>query len=232
MTFVDLFAGIGGISLGLERAGHTCVGQVEIEDYPFQVLEKHWPHVPKIRDVKDFEGHEFGAFDLLTGGYPCQPFSKAAHGNRYGDQHEAHLWPEVLRIIRAVRPKLVLLENVAGHLELGFDRVLGDLAESGYDAEWDCIPASAVGAPHRRDRLFIVAYPDCSGESLEPIDDEARLMPQVKNIGWPEWEAHPGLVGVDDGLSRGLDRARLKTLGNAVVPQVAEWIGHKLREVE
>jgi DNA (cytosine-5)-methyltransferase 1 len=163
VKFVSLFAGIGGIDLGLERAGHTCVGQVEIDEYATRVLQKHWPDTPRIRDVRDFHGHEFGPFDLLTGGYPCQPFSKA--GNRRGEADPRHLWPEVHRIIRNVRPRFVLLENVPGHLSLGFGRVLGDLAESGYDAEWDCIPASAVGAPHQRDRVWIVAYPD--GDGLE-----------------------------------------------------------------
>ena len=229
MKFVSLFAGIGGLDLGLERTGHECIGQVEWADYPYAVLEKHWPDVPKIRDVKDFHGTEFGKFDLLVGGYPCQPFSKAAHSKRYGDQHEAHLWPQVHRIICNVRPSFVLLENVAGHLELGFDRVLGDLAESGYDAEWDCIPASAVGAPHRRDRVFIIAYPNDDSESDCGEHDETRLMSQVR-VPFREWPDPPENLGVANGVSRRLDR--LRGLGNAVVPQVAEWIGERLKEIE
>jgi len=227
MKFVSLFAGIGGFDLGLERAGHKCVGQVEWADYPFKILEKHWPDVPKIRDVKDFHGTEFGEFDLLVGGYPCQPFSVA--GKRKGEDDERHLWPEVHRIIRAVRPKYVLLENVAGHLALGFGRVLGDLAESGYDAEWDCIPASSIGAPHRRDRVFIVAYPNSSSEPDERQYDEARFMPEVR-IPVREWPDPPEGLGVANGVSRRLDR--LKGLGNAVVPAVAQWIGHRLKERE
>jgi DNA (cytosine-5)-methyltransferase 1 len=89
MKFVSLFAGIGGIDLGLERAGHTCVGQVEIDDYATRVLAKHWPNTPRLRDVRDFQGHEFGEFDLLTGGYPCQPFSYA--GARGGENDPRHL---------------------------------------------------------------------------------------------------------------------------------------------
>jgi DNA (cytosine-5)-methyltransferase 1 len=323
MQFVSLFAGIGGIDLGLERAGHTCVGQVEIDDYATCVLEKHWPDTPRLRDVREFEGHEFGEFDLLTGGYPCQPFSMA--GQRKGEQDERHLWPEVHRIICNVRPKFVLLENVTGHLSLGFGRVLGDLAESGYDAQWDCIPAAAVGAPHRRDRVFILAtrktqmadsddngqsatekrngiakrshanapgtnaakqpkrrsgesrsvdsnannavadsnsigcvhgqttqhstkrkqhaQRDASASSATLADSacgtsrqqEPHRIPQTtrtaklgKRSSKPRpfnnwWEAEPDVGRVADGVPNRVDR--LKALGNAVVPQVAEWIG-------
>ena len=173
MKFVSLFAGIGGIDLGLERAGHECIGQVEIDDYATRVLERHWPNTPRIRDVRDFHGHEFGHFDMLVGGYPCQPFSLA--GSRKGERDERHLWPEVHRILRNVRPKYLFVENVTGHLSLGFGRVLGDLAESGYDAEWDCIPAAAVGANHRRDRVFIIGQrrdvADTQGESGDGVND-------------------------------------------------------------
>ena len=178
MTFVELFAGIGGISLGLERAGHTCVGQVEIDSYCTQILNKHWPEVPKHDDVRTFQGTEFGTFDLLTGGYPCQPFSVA--GNRAGETDERHLWPEMHRIIRNVRPRLVLLENVTGHLSLGFGRVLGDLAEIGYDTERRCISAAAVGAPHRRDRVFLVAYPE--GEHCNVSNHHSRVSAQSGKV--------------------------------------------------
>jgi DNA (cytosine-5)-methyltransferase 1 len=265
MRFVSLFAGIGGIDLGLERAGHTCVGQVEIDDYATRVLEKHWPDTPRLRDVREFEGHEFGEFDLLTGGYPCQPFSMA--GQRKGEHDERHLWPEVHRIICNVRPQYVLLENVTGHLSLGFGRVLGDLAESGYDAQWDCIPAAAVGAPHRRDRVFILAtrrtqmadsnsigcvhgqttqhstkrkqyaQRDASASSStmadaahsnvsKPAKGQNRtkfnkLPLQLRRSSW--WQIEPDVGRVADGIPDRVDR--LKGLGNAVVPQVAEWIG-------
>lgn len=270
MTFVSLFAGVGGIDLGLERAGMRCVGQVEIDEYATRVLERHWPSTPRIRDVRDFHGTEFGPFDLLTGGYPCQPFSLA--GARLGESDERHLWPEVLRIIRNVRPRLVLLENVPGHLSLGFGRVLGDLAESGYDAEWDCIPAATVGAPHRRDRLWIVAYPDHSrsglgraesagwpfvvgggslaypdqqrphlgaaaydgqsvrhivGNGAEPQSRRHELEPGTARFG--RWEPEPDVGRVAHGIPNRVDR--LRTLGNAVVPQVAEHIGRRLMEV-
>jgi DNA (cytosine-5)-methyltransferase 1 len=223
---VSLFAGIGGIDLGLERAGHECVGQVEIDPYCQAVLARHWPDTPRIADVRDFHGTEFGPFDLLTGGYPCQPFSHA--GDQVGDKHEAHLWPEVRRIIRNVRPRLVLLENVIGHLSIGFGDVLADLASSGYDAEWDCIPASAVGAPHRRDRLWVVAHAHSDSEPTSALDDEARWLPAPTRTRWPDWTPDPATLGMDDGLPRRLDGPRLEALGNAVVPQVAELIGRRL----
>ena len=226
MKFVSLFAGIGGIDYGLERAGHTCVGQVEIDPYCTRVLEKHWPHTPRIRDVKNFAGHEFGPFGLLAGGYPCQPFSHA--GDQQGASHEHHLWPEVERIIRVTRPRFVLLENVVGHLSIGFDQVLADLAAIGYDATWDCIPASAVGAPHQRDRLWVVAYPDSYSEPAEPVDVEALWGAPPAGVRWPEWTPDPATLGMDDGLPRGMDRRRVKALGNAVVPAVAELIGRRL----
>jgi DNA (cytosine-5)-methyltransferase 1 len=267
LRFVSLFAGIGGIDLGLERAGHTCVGQVEIDDYATKVLEKHWPNIPRIRDVRSFEGHEFGEFDLLTGGYPCQPFSYA--GPRGGENDPRHLWPEVNRIIRTVRPKFILLENVPGHLSLGFGRVLGDLAESGYDARWDCIPAAAVGAPHRRDRVFILAHAISFNRRAElqwgskpigpiagnPSGDRPMAHSKVNHVSGQEslspssqgeecqsgecssrprpfndwWKVEPKVDRVADGVPARMDR--LRTLGNAVVPQVIEWIGRNwLRE--
>jgi len=268
---VSLFAGIGGIDLGLERAGMTCVGQVEWESFPQAVLQKHWPDVPKIEDVRDFDGHEFGEFDLLAGGYPCQPFSVA--GSRKGKDDIRHLWPEVHRIIRNVRPRVVLLENVTGHLSLGFSDVLGDLASCGYDAEWDCIPAAAVGAPHRRDRVFIVATKraesmantksqfsdgsnnhtrkclasrpstklgDSSGQTHVADTDGAGFKKQHAatvtnrpghsarsiNSFRREWPAEPNVGRVAHGVPNRVDR--LKGLGNAVVPQVAEYIGRRI----
>lgn len=237
MRFVSLFAGIGGMCLGLERAGHECVGQVEIDPWARSVLDKRWPHVHKESDVRNVEGAEFPKYDLLTAGYPCQPFSYA--GKQRGERDPRHLWPEAYRIIRNVRPRYVLLENVPGHLALGFGRVLGDLAEIGYDAEWDCIPAAAVGAPHRRDRVFIVAYPNGEPEpvlhcgsrqagsraatSTRAVDS---LDAYRREVGHRQWGAEPGVGRVVDGVPPAVDRIR--GLGNAVVPQVAEWIGLRL----
>lgn len=160
LTFGSLFAGIGGIDLGLERAGMRCLWQVEKDDYASKVLAKHWPHVARFRDVRDCGVGNLDTVDLIAGGFPCQPHSLA--GKRQGSADDRDLWGEFARIIRELKPWWVLAENVPGLLssENGrfFGGVLRDLAALGYDAEWYCIPAAAVGAPHRRDRVFIVAY--------------------------------------------------------------------------
>jgi DNA (cytosine-5)-methyltransferase 1 len=150
LTFGSLFAGIGGMDLGLERAGMVCRWQVEIDDYCRRVLAKHWPDVPKYGDIREVTGGELERVDLICGGFPCQDISNA--GKRAGiDGERSGLWSEYIRLVRVLRPRYVLVENVAALLGRGIDRVLGDLAASGYDAEWDCIPAAAVGAPHLRE---------------------------------------------------------------------------------
>jgi DNA (cytosine-5)-methyltransferase 1 len=157
LTVGSLFSGIGGFDLGLERAGMTVVWQVENEPYCNKVLAKHWPHVTRYGDIKEIDWSEVERPDLICGGFPCQPVSLA--GKRLAQEDERWLWPEVDRCIRALRPRYALLENVPGLLSAGMSDVLGDLAACGYDAEWDCIPAAAVGAPHLRYRVWIVAYP-------------------------------------------------------------------------
>jgi len=157
LTYVSFFSGIGGIDLGLDRAGWTCRAQVEIDPYCRRVLEKHWPDVPRFGDIKELTGHELPRTTLVAGGFPCQPVSLA--GRRRGAADERWLWPEFARLLGVLRPPLVLLENVPGLLAGGgMGAVLGDLAALGYDAEWDCIPAAAFGSPHLRYRVFIVAY--------------------------------------------------------------------------
>ena len=161
MTFGELFAGIGGFSLGLERAGMTCKWQVEIDPYATAVLNKHWPDVPKHDDVRTFppthtHTHDY-TVDLICGGFPCQDISVAGKGAGLAGERSG-LWNDFARIIRTVRPRWVVIENVPALTARGLGTVLGDLAEIGFDAEWHCIPASAVGAPHRRERLWIVAH--------------------------------------------------------------------------
>jgi len=155
-TFGSLFAGIGGIDLGLERAGWTCKWQVEIDPYCQAVLKKHWPTVPKFGDVRKLSGKELCSVDLIAGGFPCQPVSTA--GKQRGKEDPRWLWPQFARIISVLRPRFVLVENVPGLFTHGFGEVLGGLAACGYDAEWDCIPAATFGAPHLRYRIFIVAH--------------------------------------------------------------------------
>ena len=157
MTFGELFAGIGGFSLGLERAGMTCKWQVEIDPYATAVLRKHWPDVPKHDDVRTFPPtHDGYSVDLVCGGFPCQDISLAGKGAGLAGARSG-LWHEFARIIGDLRPRYVVVENVAALLNRGMGTVLGDLSSLGYDAEWHVIPASAVGAPHRRDRVWIVA---------------------------------------------------------------------------
>ena len=156
MKVGSLFSGIGGLDLGLERAGMDVIWQSEIDLYACKVLNKHWPTVPNLGNIKEIDWSQVERPDVICGGYPCQPFSQA--GNRQGEGDARHLWPWVRTCIAELRPRYAVLENVRGHLSLGFGTVLGDLASIGYDTEWQVIPAAAVGAPHRRDRVFIVAY--------------------------------------------------------------------------
>jgi len=160
---LDLFSGIGGFSLGLERSGaFKTVAFCEIDTFPRKVLAKHWPNVPIYGDIRELTAERLAAdgiaVDAICGGFPCQDISHA--GKRAGIEGErSGLWFEYARLIGELRPRYVFVENVSALLNRGIDRVLGDLAALGYDAEWHCIPASAVGAPHRRDRIWIVAYP-------------------------------------------------------------------------
>jgi len=156
MTFGSLFAGIGGLDLGLERAGMACKWQVEIDDYATRVLAKHWPDVHRERDVRTCGAANLAPVDLICGGFPCQDISIA--GAKAGiDGAKSGLWREFARLISELRPRYVLVENVSALLSRGMGRVLGDLAAIGYDAEWSTLQACALGAPHPRERMFIVA---------------------------------------------------------------------------
>src|SRR3990167_9586052 len=149
-TFGSLFAGIGGLDLGLERAGWRCRWQVEIDPFCQRVLAKHWPDVARHGDVRSSPLADTERVDLICGGFPCQPVSHDGH--QLVEADERWLWPDFARCIRALRPRFILLENVTGLLARGFGQVLSDLARIGYDAEWESLPASAFGAPHRRER--------------------------------------------------------------------------------
>jgi len=156
LTVGSLFSGIGGLDLGLERAGMEVIWQVENDPYCNKVLAKHWPEVKRYGDIKDIDWSEVERPDLVCGGFPCQPVSVA--GKRLGTEDERWLWPEFRRCLRGVGPRFVFVENVPGLLAGGMGDVLGDLAGLGYDAEWESLPASAFGAPHLRYRVFIVAH--------------------------------------------------------------------------
>ena len=169
MRALDLFSGIGGIALAAEWAGIETAAFCEIEPYCRRVLARHWPGVPIYEDVRELTRESLerdgvmndGAIDLICGGYPCQPFSTA--GKRRGKADDRHLWPEMFRLIRELRPAWVVGENVAGHVSLGLDDVLSDLESEGYTCRAFLIPAAGVGAPHKRERVFIVAHADGFG---------------------------------------------------------------------
>ena len=155
----SLFSGYGGLDMAVEAVtGATPAWFVEFDKAPSKILAHHWPDVPNYGDVTKINWETMPPVDILTGGYPCQPFSQA--GQRKGTNDDRHLWPYVREAIRVLRPRFTILENVAGHRSLGFDRVLGDMAEDGLHVRWTSIRASDVGAPHHRERLFIVASPD------------------------------------------------------------------------
>ena len=297
--FGSLFAGIGGIDLGLERAGMTCAWQVEIDPYCLKVLEKHWPDVPKHGDIRDIKTLPY--VDLIAGGFPCPPVSLAAAGKRQFEDDPRWLWPEFYRIICEVKPEWVLAENVPGLLSARdgrlFAGILRDLADVGYCVEWESIPACAFGAPHIRYRTFILAHseyvgwekrPDVfsgsrdgrtsnlfdnagktseimantsragqlrekqlennnqserrgrgfntnkkgeiSGEIPHPSEQrlEGRWEGLLGQSSW--WSVEPDVGRVAHGVPSRVDR--LRALGNAVVPQVAEWIGERIMEYE
>lgn len=236
LRVLDLFSGIGGFSLGLERTGgFKTVAFCEIDPFCRRVLAKHWPEVPNLGDVSTAE---FPKAEVITAGFPCQDISSA--GNRSDRAGVAGtrsgLFWEVVRAIRVVRPAHVVLENVAALLDRGMGIVLGALAESGYDAEWDCIPAAAAGAPCIRDRLFIAANPYGAGRrGLEErnLFAEAGVAPprrrHVDGLDLAEtgpWSSMPDVLRVDYGVPS--VPHRLRALGNAVVPQIPELIGQAI----
>jgi DNA (cytosine-5)-methyltransferase 1 len=179
---LDLFSGIGGFSLGLERSGgFKTVAFCEVEPFCVKVLNKHWPEVPVYGDIRELNADRLAAdgiaVDAICGGFPCQDISMAGKGAGIEGERSG-LWSEYARLIGELRPRYVFVENVAALLSRGLDRVLGDLAALGYDAEWHCIPASAIGAPHRRDRIWIMAY--AAGQRFK----ESRKLRSVESAQW------------------------------------------------
>ena len=245
MRHLDLFSGIGGFALGLNRAGFETIAFCEIDSFCQRVLKKHWPDVPIIEDVKDAEKFDaIGEVDIITGGYPCQPFSGA--GLKRGDTDDRHLWPAMFEIIRRKRPTWVIGENVAGHVSMGLDQVLSDLEGEDYQARAFIIPACYVDSPQRRDRCWILAHAESSGSgrgSSEEHRADQRLLlqeEQERSQVWSEierrgllrrWDKTQSPVrGMVDGVPDWVDR--VKSLGNAVVPQIPEIIGRSIMEIE
>lgn len=225
-TVLSLFAGIGGLDLGLERAGMQVVAQAEIDPHACKVLQKHWPDVPNLGDVTTIDWREagLGRIDVICGGFPCQDISIAGSGAGLEGEHSG-LWTEFARAIRDIRPRYVIVENSPALPVRGLGSVVGDLALLGYDAEWDCIPAAAVAARHLRARTWIVAYPAGNGNGLAQETVQAGW-PRALDSDW--WATEPDVVRVADGLPDRVDR--LRCLGNAVVPQVAEYVGALVME--
>jgi DNA (cytosine-5)-methyltransferase 1 len=289
VTFGSLFAGIGGIDLGFERCGMKCRWQVEINDYAQKVLAKHWPAVHRERDIRECSTRNLERVDIIAGGFPCQDISYAGLGAGL-DGERSGLFFEAIRLVRELQPRAVVLENVAALLTRGLDRVLGTLAEIGYDAEWHCIPAAYVGAPHIRDRVFVLAYAnsqhgrasraskaqaratvaiDAASKQSRPMADSRCKLRESRTSKRPRsesqakrgsaanddkrcgedvadtegvhaqgfnnrsgqeqswrsswWAVEPDVGRVAHGIPARVDR--LRGLGNAVVPQVAEFVG-------
>ena len=235
MRFGSLFAGIGGFDLGLERAGMECVWQVEIDPFCRKVLEKHWPNVRRYEDVRTVGKHNLEPVDLICGGFPCQDISNV--GERAGIAGErSGLWSEFYRIIRELRPSIVIIENSIALLIRGLHRVLCDLAACGFDAEWQPVLASDFTLPHRRERLFIVAYANRQhgkeGMGSESFGTKEVFPRSARERMAVRVQAADRFVGMDDGVSGTAYRLRGHALGNAVVPQVAEWIGERIMKAE
>jgi DNA (cytosine-5)-methyltransferase 1 len=240
LKVLDLFSGIGGFSLGLERTGgFETVAFCEIEEFPRKILNKHWPEVPCYHDIKELTSERLAsdgiAVDVVCGGFPCQDISTA--GRMAGiEASRSGLWREVIRLVRDIRPKIAVLENVTALLNGGLSVILGELAKIGYDAEWHCIRASRFGLPHIRDRVWIIAYARRTGWKRLVTDDclsRAAKTPfskfSDKDIGsWLQMVSRQCGLRNGDGLSLAVDRSRLKTLGNAVVPQIPELIGNAI----
>lgn len=253
MRVLDLFSGIGGFSLGLERAGMKTVAFCEIEPFCRRVLAKHWPGVPCYEDVRTLTAARLAAdgisVDLICGGFPCQDISLAGSGAGLGGARSG-LWWEYARLISELRPGWAIIENVTALRSRGLDGVLGALASLGYDAEWHCVPASAVGAPHRRDRLWIVAHANSVGSSpcyrdqvgrtdnpsgSNPARERRNVFDTLADGRADEprqrhWGTEPGVGRVADGVPGRVDR--LKALGNSVVPQIPELIGRAILRAE
>jgi DNA (cytosine-5)-methyltransferase 1 len=250
LTHFSLFTGIGGLDLSAEWAGFQTVGQCEWADYPTKVLEKHWPDVPRWRDIRSVtkqsvEDRGISAIDIISGGFPCQPFSVA--GLKKGKDDDRYLWPEMCRVISELQPTWVFGENVANIVNMALDQVLSDLENINYTVQPFIIPACAVNSFDRRDRTFIIAH--INSKLRKTHDYETKMgckQSEAYSKKWAEFQFVVGgnytfsfqekdeskLCGDDDGVRNRLDEDRLKCLGNAVKPQQAYPIFQAIADIE
>ncbi len=240
LRVLDLFSGIGGFSLGLERTGgFETVAFCEIEEFPRRVLAKHWPEVPCYRDVRELTADRLAAdgiaVDVIAGGFPCQDLSTAGTGRGLRGERSG-LWSEYARLVGELRPVFVIVENSPELLNGWLGDILGPLAAFGYNAEWECIPAAAVGAPHRRDRLWLIAYPTGFRlprqggllNAIHPAPDSYREASGL--VDAVQRNALPFVCDRHDGVSKRLAELGLHGLGNAVVPEIPHQIGNAILE--
>lgn len=245
LTHLSLFSGVGGLDLAAEWAGFTTVGQCEFADYPYKVLQKHWPDVPKWRDIHTLTKGDFYAktglqtVDIISGGFPCQPFSIA--GKRRGKADDRYLWPEMLRIIQEIKPKWVVGENVSGLIRGALEDILSGLKKAGYEARAYSSEARNVGGLFRGERIAIVAAANNwstimrrNGEfqtdgKAERCRDDNRGGTKKPDL-WERWKIESRPYGVADGVPHRVDR--IKCLGNAVMPQQFYPIFKAIAEIE
>ena len=245
MRHLDLFSGIGGFALAASWVwpDHQVIEFVEKDPYCQKILKKHWPDVPICGDIHDWKPKPA---DLVTGGFPCQPFSVA--GKQRGSDDDRYLWPAMLEVIRRSQPTWVVGENVAGIVNMALDQVLADLEMEGYACQSFIIPACAVDAPHRRDRVWIVAHSEsertgrpgdssgkgtCTHAGSMRLQERDRLRPRKHEADAAtqapvRWPTEPAVCRVAHGIPNRVHR--LRALGNAIVPQVAKQIFITLKE--
>ena len=237
MNVLDLYSGIGGFSLGLERAGMKTVAFCEIEPYPQAVLRKNFPGVPIYDDVRTISAERLatdgiGRVDLVCGGFPCQPFSNA--GKRRGKDDDRFLWPEMLRIVQEFQPTWVIGENVAGFIDMALCDVSFDLEAAGYEVQSLVIPACAVGLPHRRDRVWIMAHNQekrpIKGMESVPKGRLPREFGRVDFNSWENWLDSTVVTTEYAGIPPWL--GELECYGNTVTPLIPEIIGNIIMEIE
>ena len=273
MKHLDLFSGIGGFALAARNVGWETVAFCEIDPYCQRVLAKHWPGVPIHDDIRELTGEQIGPVDIVTGGFPCQDISLAGKQAGIGEGTRSGLWSECARLLRGIRPRYAVFENVtaliSGKSGKWFQQVLWDISQVGYDAEWHCISASELGANHHRDRVWIIAYPSSDGcdsfrvrsgadkkkcgnkngldnsmgsdvantnSQRQQARKELLLSRGEKFSAWKDdstrghWSTEPGMGRVANGVPSRVDR--LRGLGNAIVPQVAEVIFRAIQEID